>query len=329
MAEILSRSEVELLLSALTPTVGGEELDRSSPAKSPVSVATGDVGAPESALARTAVSFAEVLRLAFEQTLADALGRTGQLRRQMPRRESLRQYLEPGHGDPVWFILEGERSSSDLLISLERGFGTMLLQMLLGGEPRLGGEEGQRGWSELDVRLFERLIRESAARLPGDLGWTLANVEFAMALSSFATWNEQSACWVETWDCRFGPLRGAMRLATPWELISRRASAVAGLARDAAPGGPGASPGEFVAVLAELRLPASRLRELKVGDLVVTDQPVDTPVVGQHAEGSTWRVQAGQTDGRRAVRLVERIGNSTMPEQGDSLPPETAPADGA
>src|SRR5690606_36791185 len=144
---------------------------------------------------------------------------------QMPRRESLRQFLESTPGDPVWLILEAEQSSGDLLLMFDRGFGTMLLQRLLGGEPKLGPEEVQRGWSELDWRLLKRIVGDAARSLSAELGWSPANIESATALSNFATWNEQSAYWVETWDCRFGPLRGVFRLATPWEFVSRRAAA--------------------------------------------------------------------------------------------------------
>jgi flagellar motor switch protein FliM len=60
---------------------------------------------------------------------------------------------------------------------------------------------------------------------------------------------------------------------------------------------------ELIAYLAETTLPGDQLAELAVGDVIMTDQRVEDPLIVR-IEGRTLKARPGSIDGRKAVRIV-------------------------
>lgn len=320
MAEILSRSEVELLLSALD----GKPSAPADVSAAPLQGATFgglDSGASgserTSELARAAVEFCESFRLALQATLQHVLPPATVLRRHMPARLSLQEFLQNSADRPVWFVLETERTPGDLLLAADRNFLVHLLFRLLGAETKPETDDLTRPWTELELRLWRRLLQHACENLPPSVQWSLSGVEVVEALSEFSTWNAQSPWWVERWELRDGELRGGLQFTVSWgELASR--SRDPRLRQDAAqvPENP-PNTGELIAELACVEVTPDELAELKPGDVIVTDRGPDDPIRLLIDGKEVYTARPGLHHGRKAVRLVSKVdgGKIEQPNQ--------------
>lgn len=318
MAEILSRSEIELLLSALHPHPIVEPAPEDSTGNAAESPLAGTTAWEERAseLVRAAVVFSERFRTGFESALRTFLDSPAALRRFMPRRVSLRQFLEHPSPRPLWIVLEAEESTGDLVLAIDADLATALVRRGLGFSPSETTDTETRGWTELDGRLLRRLVREACGSMSPHAGSRVLGLENAMevvdGVEHFAAWNSQDAWWVEHWELRTPEIRGQIRFASPWQLHARHA-------------GTRNSPGEsvlktvtissprldregrkIVAELARIESTPEQLTLLRVGDVVVTDQDADSPVRVTVENGEIWEGIAGTRSGKKAVRLTRR-----------------------
>ena len=87
------------------------------------------------------------------------------------------------------------------------------------------------------------------------------------------------------------------------------------------------APAEMRAVLARVTLPITELQALAVGDLVhVSREALQETILESAAGSEVARVQFGQVNGLRAVRLRGKSGADLAPEPDDSGFVETGPA---
>lgn len=319
MAEILSRSEVELLLSALD----GKPPAVDVPDDSPQAAAFTGFGSPAagsertSALARAAVEFCEPFRLAFQETLQRVLTAPAVVRRHMPARTSLQEFLQNSADRPVWFILEGERPPGDLLLAADRTFLIHLLYRLLGADTRPAAPDLNRPWTELELRLWRRLLQHCCERLPPSTHWALSGVEVIEAQSEFSNWNAQSPWWVERWELRAGDLRGGLQFAArAEELAHSRRGPDRRDAVSSTPDNPSTSV-ELIAELARVEFTPQELAELTPGDVIVTDRDADSPIRVLVDGKDAYTARPGLRHGNKAVQLVapSENGKAEQPHQ--------------
>lgn len=217
MADMLSRSEVESLLSALDSNPAGHKPNASGAAASFSSLASTEAKS-SSELARAAVQFLEPFRHQFRCAGEALLGEPVRMKRHMPMRVSLVEMIAKRESADRLFLLESDRDGSDLLLLLEQTFVAPLVSNLLGGET--SEPSSPRGGDSLETRLLERFCRDGATGAHPTSIWNCHEIDASLSLGEYAQRNPPAEWWCETWELKTSRIRGVMRFAAPWAFLA-------------------------------------------------------------------------------------------------------------
>jgi hypothetical protein len=223
MADSLSRSEVESLLSALDPKSLGEKSPPPEPSSDRPRFPDVD-SRSSSSLARSAVLFCESVRKRIEVTWESLLGTPVRLKRHMPGTYSFAELVERRISTHVGLLLESTLEQGDLILLIERTLIGELLARMLGNS---GGERSRDRLSELEMILLQRLARECFVQPLPFRGWTIRGVEPFDPLAERAARTDQTLWWMESWELKMDSIRGNVQLAGEWRFVSGSGTASA------------------------------------------------------------------------------------------------------
>jgi len=217
MAEALSRSEVESLLSALNP------------AQTPMSRVPADhlpaLGQPVSSseLARRVVGLFERFRHAMASATNEMLPEPARLKRHMPVRVPFSELKSRSQENQLLLLIESEQSGGDLLAILDRQFAIQFVSGMLGQEASPGKsatEPTRHKLSPLEQRLLVRWLKESLQGVIDAGLWDPIELELVDSDRDLDAYLAQSPWWCEIWELKCDSLRGRIELCGSWEFFS-------------------------------------------------------------------------------------------------------------
>jgi flagellar motor switch protein FliM len=304
----LTREEIEALSGGAAPgETGGEQIDA-------LRTMHGEYAR------RLAARLSAMLRTSVTASILDLHWRTfGQF---MSRRESSSCCRAVRMGAPVSILL------------LDVGSSTLhaMMARLLGGDP-MRSTPTRRPPTEIEQRLAWRIMSVLVAELEGLWGDALG-VRFDPApaesgpgddgasLSGALPANE--AVVVMGFELGIGRLRGPMRLCVPCRAIEdvgdrlrsggQETGAAEGVAEpsddDETGQGVAGALVELRAELARMRIAATEVLDLGIGDIITTDQKVNEPLVIEVDGRIRFHARPGSHDGQKAIQIEKRIESS-------------------
>jgi flagellar motor switch protein FliM len=198
-----------------------------------------------------------------------------------------------------------------------------IIDRMLGGG-REPGLVARRPLTEIELRLVSRVTRlflDELARAwkPAvDVEFSVQRVESNPRLVLGAPSHE--GMLVASFEARINDVRGPIALGMPVQTLSpaaARLSAAGGRALGKRPDershAPADSPGQPIKVtvhLAETRISAAELADLRVGDIIATDAAIDSPLVVRADGVEIFRGRPGTLDGHKALRIDQRLETS-------------------
>lgn len=217
MAEALSRSEVESLLSALNP--GQTPANRA--ALEYQTAPAEQVSSSE--LARRVVSLFEQFRHAMASATAQMLPEPVRIKRHMPVRVPFCELKHRADENPLKLLVESEQSGGDLLVIFGRQFAVQLVNCMLGqgNQPEaLAPQSARQSLSPIEQRLLLRWLRESLTDVADPLLWKPMEIEVIDSHRDLDAYHGQSPWWCEIWELKSKHLRGRLELCGSWEFFS-------------------------------------------------------------------------------------------------------------
>lgn len=217
MAEALSRSEVESLLSALNP-------GQSKPGRAPSEPAPSlDQPHRSSELARRVVSLFEQFRHSMTSATGQMLPEPVRLKRHMPSRVPFSELRNRLHDDCFLLLVESEQNGGDLLVVLEDRFAVQFVSCMLGqgAQPeQLNDQPNRRSLSPLEQRLLLRWLKESLTTVADPSHWQPVEFEPIHSDRDLEGYHAQSPWWCEVWELKSEHVRGRIELCGAWEFFS-------------------------------------------------------------------------------------------------------------
>lgn len=307
MADVLSRSEMESLLTALdghTGPRGDGAGSRGLPTSAAAIPGTRTSGATDQA--RAAVLFVEELRREFQLSWQEFLRGEVIVKRQMPAQSPLKEVLR-GAEERLIFVIEAEQAQGDLLLSVERSLAAALLHRLLGGSQPAEALKPVTRLTDLEHRLLTQALLESFAGAHPPTVWRLIGVVAVDSLAELAHWDDRGVWWEDRWEFRAAGVRGSLSLATACDFLGalprRRSPEDIDAAADTEPRPTEAGTSEVVVEWGQITDPAP-VTEWQVGQLLATGLPADAPVRILVDGAPRFAGRAGTLEDRRAVSLT-------------------------
>jgi len=214
-------------------------------------------------------------------------------------------------------VVRGGRLASSWILDLDPGLLFAMIDRLLGGG-REPGLVARRPLTEIELRLASRVTQLFLEQLQlawgsvAELSLTVDRVESNPRL--ILSVPSQETVVLVGFEAKISDVRGSILLCLPARslaciagpLVPRAAPSASesgrAAVRRAAEGGTDV---EFVVHLAETRIPARDLQQLRVGDIIATEQDVRGPLLAQIRGKAAFQVRAGAVDGRKAVRIED------------------------
>jgi len=244
---------------------------------------------------RVAELLSQELSGCFQQTVAVDLQRS--------ERTTSGKFLLGCDKPAILLGVETEDTGRPVWLSIELPLVFSFLDRLLGGELR--PHQGPcRELTDLEKRLAMRIVQPCLSAIQA--GWP----EIHPGQPSPQSIRERPEQVLQSEKCdvaasgmtlRVADVRGTLSMAVPWE-DALRACVADPPSGDSAAERP-ARLATLSVIVARARIPESDLRNLEVGDLIPTerrhDQPVQVAIDGQ----IRFLAQAGEIDGRKAIRI--------------------------
>ena len=292
MADSLSRSEVESLLSALDPKqpAGSVELQE---ARSD-SFSHGHSPRKSSSLARSAVLFCESIRKQIAVSWETLLREPVRLKRHMPRTLAFSELLDQFQSESLGFLLESSEERADLILLIERQLVEPIIIRLLGNS-RLN--QTSHELSELEQRLLKRLIGECFRDPLPDCRWSLTTLDRLDVTAERSARPGRTSWWCESWELKTDSLRGKILFAGEWDFVS---SSDSQLEIETVVN---AAETELVAELDSISLTEEMIRSLQPGDTLPVGENGGETVQIQVGEESSWFGRPGILEGQKAVKI--------------------------
>jgi flagellar motor switch protein FliM len=195
-----------------------------------------------------------------------------------------------------------------------------MIDRLLGGG-REPGLIALRPLTEIELRLASRVTKlflrelEQAWQPTTELSLTIDRVESNPRLVLSAPSNEVVV--LAGFETRINELRGAITLCLPAASLAPFAARISpaaerssspGLTKGSAPppeGDTARASVELVVLLAETKIPIPDLHNLRVGDIIATEQKVGSPLAVTVEGKISFCAHPGAVEGRKAVRIEE------------------------
>ncbi len=217
-----------------------------------------------------------------------------------------------------FYILQADPLDAHPMLEIEPAILHPMIDRLLGGN----GENDPlpcRPLTEIELSLTARIVRLflqeycQAWKKVLDLKLEISQAEDNPRLLRILPADEMVI--LVSYELFVGQQRGMLRFCWPYKVIERLSDQL--LAEEPSPiNRPAASSlAEVKVTLAETQITAAELADLRAGDIIAMETPVDSPVTVSIAGGTRFFGKPGVYRGRKAVRLTETVEQSppTMP----------------
>ncbi|HEY4263649.1 MAG TPA: FliM/FliN family flagellar motor switch protein [Schlesneria sp.] len=312
MGEILSRAEVDAILSSIEPS--------RSTARSSASMESVDITAwGRHDITRPAVLQGRALKIA--QALHEGIcqrwvsGLKGLLPSNVEVRSvgacqsTVAEFLASLQSPHVTCQVSHTSSAAESLLIWSDQLVQLLIARLLGGTVDEAGESRVHLMTNIELRLLGRLneavLRELSALLNDKLTVSAVMQQVSMVPASIAAF---SCIWF-SFELTASAATGLIHLGIPAASVGLNRSAdesgEPGLTADTVPSGIQQVTVQVAASLASLKVKASDLAALQVGDIVMTDQAPNHGISLQLGDQVVCQATIGTHLGRKALRLIE------------------------
>jgi flagellar motor switch protein FliM len=301
MADSLSRSEVESLLSALDPK--RPETQASQASTRHELPANGMPARSSSSLARSAVLFCETVRKRIEVVWETMLREPVQLKRHMPRTIAFTELLDRHQSSHLGFLVESKQERADLILFFERDLLVPLLARLLGNR---GSKQPADELTELESRLLKRLLRECFREPLPLCRWSMTAIDRFDFAAERAARSGRTSWWSESWELKTDSMRGNILLAGEWEFVSNGyGSGLISSAESENRIVEGSS--ELVVELDSFPLDEESIRFLQPGDTFPAGENIEHSVRVLVNGEVRWSGRPGVHEGRNAVEIESPV----------------------
>lgn len=312
MGEILSRAEVDAILSAIEPS---RSTPRPSASTESVDVAAWerhDVTRP-TALQGRALQIVQALHEGICQRWVTALKSLLQsnvdIRSVGACQSTVAEFLASLQSPHVTCQVAHASSAAESLLIWSDQLVQLLIARMLGGTVDGAGESRVHLMTNIELRLLGRLneavLRELSALLNDKLTVSAVMQQVSLVPASIAAF---SCIWF-SFELTASGAAGLIHLGIPAASVglNRPASESTDieLTADAVPSGIQQVTVQVAANLASLKVKASDLAALQVGDIVMTDQSPNDGVSLQLGDQVVCHATVGTHLGRKALRLIE------------------------
>lgn len=299
MADSLSRSEVESLLSALDPK--RPEMQPEPASTRHELSASGTTARSSSSLARSAVLFCESVRKRIEEVWEPLLREPVRLKRHMPRTLSFTELLDRHRTSHLGFLVESKQERADLILFIERVMVEPLIACLMGNS---GVKSHSTDMTELDRRLLTRMIRECFREPLPFTRWSMTALDPFDFEAERTARSGRTSWWGESWELKTASVRGNILLAGEWEFVSSSyGSGSASTTESENRVDAGSS--ELVVEIDSFLWDEETIRLLQPGDTFPAGESA-AQTVRVLVDGETrWIGRPGVHEGRNAVEITE------------------------
>lgn len=312
MGEILSRAEIDAILSAIEPS---RSTTRPSASIESVDVAAWerhDITRP-AVLQGRALKIVQALHEGICQRwvtgLKSLLQSNVEVRSVGACQSTVAEFLASLQSPHVTCQVSHTSSAAESLLIWSDQLVQLLIARLLGGTVDGAGESRVHLMTNIELRLLGRLneavLRELSALLNDTLTVSAVMQQVSMVPASIAAF---SCIWF-SFELTASGATGLIHLGIPAASVglNRHASETAEteLTADTVPSGIQQVTVQVAANLASLKVKASDLAALQVGDIVMTDQAPHDGVSLQLGDQVVCHATIGTHLGRKALRLIE------------------------
>lgn len=312
MGEILSRAEVEAILAAIEPS--------SSAARPAIKIDAADVDAWErhdvtrpAALQGRALKIVQALHEGICQQWVNGLKTLLQSDVEIHPvgacQSTVAEFLASLHSPHVTCQVRHASSAAESLLIWSDQLVQLLIARLLGGTVDGPGQSQVHLMTNIELRLLSRLnevvLRDLSVLLKDTLSVSAVMQQISSVPASIAAF---SCIWF-SFELTASGASGLIHLGIPAANVGlnrpANESSTSAVNTDTVPGGIQQVTVQVSANLASLKVKASDLASLQVGDIVMTDQLPNDGVALQLGDQVVCQATIGTHLGRKALRLIE------------------------
>lgn len=327
MADVLSQSEVESLLSALDPAAASQGGDRRRQDSSSAQVSLYDFKRPERVSKEQMRAF-QALHDGFSREFGAAL--SGMLRTivevklisvdQLTYSEFVFSLENPSCFNLMW----SEGLDGNIILDINPSIIFPIFDRLLGGGKEHRSNYPSRPLTEIELKLVSRITRlainglENSWKNLCQLGLRVTQVESNPQLVQIVPPNEVIV--LISFEIIMGEMRGIMNLCIPFNTIEPLAGKLSSDAWSAyskrvtdprqqlnLEAGLAQAQVEMVVQLAETTLTAAEFRSLAVGDVIMTEQPIEAGMLVMVEGRHLFLGHPGLYKGHKAIQIHQAI----------------------